>query len=73
MIDEDIESLDMQLKGKPTVQITTMLIAMSVSKRASDIHIEPKENNTVIRFRIDGDLKDIATLEKITGPRLLQD
>ncbi len=73
VIDEDIESLDMQLKGKPTVQITTMLIAMSVSKRASDIHIEPKENNTVIRFRIDGDLKDIATLEKITGPRLLQD
>ena len=66
-----VDSLGPDLKDKPTIQITNTIIAMAISKRASDIHIEPKEMNTVIRFRIDGDLVDIVTLEKITGGRII--
>jgi len=69
--DHVIDALDPDLKYKPTIQITNTIIAMAVSKRASDIHIEPKENNTVIRFRIDGDLLDIIALEKVTGARII--
>ena len=51
--------------------IADKLIHKAVIERASDIHIEPKENNAVIRFRIDGNLMDIAETEKQTGVMLL--
>ena len=35
-----------------------------MSKRASDIHIEPQENNIRVRYRIDGVLLTVATLSK---------
>ncbi len=47
--------------------ITGMLndiVLTALNKRASDIHIEPHENSVVVRYRIDGILKDIYTIEK---------
>ncbi|MGR3319855.1 MAG: ATPase, T2SS/T4P/T4SS family, partial [Candidatus Anammoxibacter sp.] len=35
----------------------------AVSERASDIHIEPKEHSVVVRFRIDGVMRNILSLE----------
>ena len=47
------------------------LIETAVSQRASDIHIEPKETGLVIRFRVDGDMKEVYAVPKDTGCRLL--
>jgi len=42
----------------PVVQLVNQIIWDSISKKASDIHIEPKENSVQVRFRIDGVLRN---------------
>ncbi|MTI81191.1 MAG: type II secretion system protein GspE [Firmicutes bacterium] len=43
----------------PAVQLANMIISQAVNARASDVHIEPYEKNTRVRFRIDGVLHDM--------------
>ena len=40
------------------------LLEYAIFEEASDIHIEPTEKNVVIRYRVDGILKDVMTLPK---------
>ena len=42
------------------------MIAQAVNMRASDVHIEPFNDNVRVRFRIDGDLQEIMNLSKNT-------
>ncbi len=60
-----------EIKEKPVVHVSNILLGRAVKERASDIHIEPKEVDTVVRFRVDGDLKDIVTIKKNTGIKLI--
>lgn len=46
----------------PLIRLVNQIIMNGISKRASDIHIEPFEDNIYIRYRIDGVLHDILTL-----------
>ncbi len=46
----------------PLIRLVNQIIMSAISKRASDIHIEPFEDNIYIRYRIDGVLHDIITL-----------
>ena len=48
----------------PVVQALDMIISQAVKDRASDIHIEPSEDNVRIRYRIDGVLHNAANLPK---------
>ncbi len=58
-------------REQPVVQITETIFDSAVTERASDIHIEPKERKTEVRFRIDGDLRHAFTLQKKTGSRVI--
>ncbi|MBW2664329.1 MAG: Flp pilus assembly complex ATPase component TadA, partial [Deltaproteobacteria bacterium] len=60
-----------EIRERPVVHIANNIIGTAVTERASDIHIEPKENNTVVRFRIDGDLREMFRLKKNTGIKLI--
>ena len=56
------------------VNITGLLdtiLRSAMEKRASDIHIEPMEDSIRIRYRIDGKLTTITTLEKEKQPQLI--
>lgn len=59
---EDVEQL--KIATAPIVKLLNSIIEQAVRDRASDIHIEPYQENIRIRFRIDGDLKEIMTLSK---------
>lgn len=48
----------------PIVKIVDTIIEYAFDNKASDIHIEPNENKTLVRFRIDGLLHDIITLPR---------
>ncbi|OGI47203.1 MAG: type II secretion system protein GspE [Candidatus Muproteobacteria bacterium RBG_16_65_34] len=50
----------------PIVRLINALLAQSVRENASDIHIEPFETRSVVRFRKDGVLRDI-----VEPPRVL--
>lgn len=48
----------------PIVRIVSTLIEHAVLQGASDIHIEPLEKNIVVRYRVDGILRDVIVLPK---------
>jgi len=54
-------------KSTPAVRLVASTIAAAAGKQASDIHIEPQATDTVIRFRVDGMLRDHQHI-----PRALQ-
>ena len=66
---EEISLKDVE-KG-PIVGIANNILSSAVYERASDIHIEPKVDHTVIRFRIDGDMRDTYSLKNAIGIMLI--
>lgn len=52
----------------PIAKIVEELIRSAYNDKASDIHIEPEEQGSLVRFRIDGVLQDVVRL-----PRQLHD
>lgn len=57
-----------QAKDKPTVKLIHNLIVDAINRRASDIHIRPKEKTVDILFRVDGSLLKIRTFDKSLLP-----
>lgn len=55
----------------PVKKMVDELIHAAYNEHTSDIHIEPQENETVVRFRIDGILHDIVTLPKKLHSRIV--
>ena len=54
--DEAIEA------DSPVAKVVTMLVTEALRDRASDIHLEPSDNQLRVRFRIDGALHDVLSL-----------
>jgi len=48
----------------PMSKIVDLLIGYAYQDKASDIHIEPEEKDSLVRFRIDGILQDVLFLPK---------
>jgi len=55
-IEDLLESAD----DAPIIRMLNALLAQAVRERASDIHIEPYERHSSVRFRIDGELREVA-------------
>jgi len=53
--------VDLSSAGSPAVQIVNSLIEQAIAEGASDIHLEPEENELRIRMRLDGVLHDLAS------------
>lgn len=52
----------------PVIKLVNLMLFEAVKKRASDVHVQPYENQLIIRFRIDGVLHDV-----LTPPHALQE
>ena len=48
----------------PIIRLVNSLLSQAIRERASDIHIEPFEKDVIARFRIDGILYNILTIQK---------
>lgn len=55
----------------PIVKYVNLLISEAVADRASDVHIEPMENDVRIRFRIDGVLHEVRRNPKQIHPAVV--
>lgn len=56
---EDFDDLEEMAGQSPVIKFVNYLITNAIKKEASDIHIEPKEKFTRIRYRVDGILFEI--------------
>ncbi|MBO5310142.1 MAG: type II/IV secretion system protein [Clostridia bacterium] len=58
--DADGEEIDDTINA-PAVRLVDSVIREAIPYRASDIHIEPYENEVKVRYRVDGDLAERMT------------
>ncbi|MCH7640653.1 Flp pilus assembly complex ATPase component TadA [Patescibacteria group bacterium] len=58
------EDLAKAAEKLPIIKILDTILGYAVAERASDIHIETGDREVVVRFRIDGVLRDIVKLPK---------
>ncbi|MEK7497956.1 MAG: ATPase, T2SS/T4P/T4SS family [Patescibacteria group bacterium] len=70
---ERVKTLDVTartgvIRQERVSEIVTRILDFAIKARASDVHIEPQEKSTRVRYRIDGVLQ-----EKLTIPRELHD
>ncbi len=52
----------------PVIRLLNSILSEAVKERVSDVHIEPYEQDLLVRFRIDGIL-----YEKLSPPKIIQD
>jgi type IV pilus assembly protein PilB len=60
---DDIDEEDLA-EDSPIAQTVNLLIEYAIRSGASDIHIEPRENFVLVRYRIDGILREANKLPK---------
>lgn len=61
--DEDVDANDLA-EDSPIAQTVNIIIEYGVKSGASDIHIEPREDHVIVRYRIDGLLKEANKLPR---------
>src|SRR5574340_304723 len=63
VIDEDDDAVNLEelLNGTedpPAIRLVNSVILEAIRHRASDIHVQPRTKNVVVRYRVDGILQD---------------
>ncbi|MCD6096960.1 type II/IV secretion system protein [bacterium] len=56
--------LNEEVQKASTSDFISLILASAIKSRASDIHIEAEEKDIKVRFRIDGVLVDVASIDK---------
>lgn len=60
----EVEDLLESEDDAPIIRMINALLTQAAREGASDIHIEPFENASVVRFRVDGTLRDVVRPKK---------
>lgn len=68
---QEAQMSNVQLQQAPIAKIVSTILDFSIKARASDIHIEPEENRTKVRYRIDGILQEKLSLPKTIHEALI--
>lgn len=65
-LDERSESVleNEESNAAPTVKLVNSILERGITEKASDIHVEPRENGMVVRLRVDGRLNTILEIPK---------
>src|SRR5690606_3140763 len=58
-VEEAPDLIDSGDDEAPIIRLVNWLLKRAVKERASDIHIEPFEKEVIVRFRVDGVLKEV--------------
>jgi type IV pilus assembly protein PilB len=61
--EEEVSEEDLA-EDSPIAQTVNLIIEYAVKAGSSDIHIEPREDNIIVRYRVDGVLKEANKLPK---------
>ena len=55
----------------PIIRLINAMLSEAIKDNASDIHIEPFENRLVVRFRVDGVLREVLTPQRALTPLIV--
>jgi type IV pilus assembly protein PilB len=68
---DSISSLESIVDGSPIINLVNYLILQGIRQHASDIHIEPDRKYSVVRFRVDGQLREIVRPRRDIHPAIV--
>jgi type IV pilus assembly protein PilB len=57
--------------GSPVINLVNFLIMQSLRQKVSDIHIEPGRRHTIVRFRVDGQLREVLRPRRDLHPAII--
>lgn len=60
--DEELKRIMEKIDNAPIVKLVTTLVTQAHNMRASDVHIEPGDEECRVRMRVDGDLVKVMTI-----------
>src|SRR5690606_6290056 len=55
----DLQNVQSLAEGSPVVNLVNYIIVHAIRQKASDIHIEPGHKHSSVRFRVDGQLREV--------------
>ncbi len=72
VVEEDEEEVSAEEAAqRPIIRLVDTMLADGVMSRASDIHVEPVEGGVVVRYRIDGVLRQVMKIPRAAGIPLI--
>jgi len=69
--EQDIGHLKDLASEAPIIKLVNLIITRAIESRASDIHIEPFEDELKVRYRIDGVLHDVESTPRKLQPAII--
>lgn len=67
----DLQAISESGASSPVVNLVNFLIMQALRQKASDIHIEPGRQHTIVRFRVDGQLREVLRPRRDLHPALI--
>jgi len=55
----------------PIIRLINAVLTQAVRENASDVHVEPFENRLVVRFRVDGVLREVLQSKRAVAPMVV--
>ena len=68
---EDVVGSPAEAKSRPIIKLVDTLLADGIVSRASDVHVEPTEAGVIVRYRIDGVLRQVMKIPRSAGIPLI--
>src|SRR5690606_10515711 len=69
--DDEIAVSAEEASHAPIIRLVDMMLADGVASRASDVHVEPVDGGVVVRYRIDGVLRQVMKIPRNAGLPLI--
>ncbi|MDQ3426198.1 MAG: GspE/PulE family protein, partial [Gemmatimonadota bacterium] len=69
--EEEMVASAAEASARPIIRLVDMMLADGVASRASDVHVEPIEGGVVVRYRIDGVLRQVMKIPRNAGVPLI--
>ena len=61
---DSVSHIEDDANSAPTIRLVNSIIERAVTEQASDVHIEPRESEVMVRMRIDGMMRNVFTVPK---------
>jgi len=71
LLAEDIGHRPGSVDDPPVAKIVDLLLDTAYEEKASDVHIEPQEDHSIVRFRLDGMLHAVLRVSKSLHDRMI--
>lgn len=70
-IDVSLDDMESLAEGSPVINLVNYMIVNALRHKASDIHVEPGHRFSTVRFRVDGQLREVLRPRRDFHPALV--